>query len=56
MNVVEMNYKLHCLAEEERQAMIEIKYDSFLEEMYQLWELEQYAEDAYDEDACYYGA
>jgi hypothetical protein len=56
MNVAELNFELQCLAEEEKQAMIEIEYDAFLEEMYQLWELEQYAAEAYDEDAEYYGA
>lgn len=56
MTVEELNFELQCLADEERQAMIEIEYDAFMDEMYRLWELEQYSSDSYDLDAEFYGA
>ena len=56
MTVEELNLELQCLADEERQAMVDIEYDAFMDEMYRLWELEQYAADSYDLDAEFYGA
>lgn len=56
MTVEELNAELQSLAEEERQAMIDIEYDAFMDEMYRQWELEQYAEDSFDLDAEFYGA
>ncbi len=52
---MDVNLLLEELAEEERQRRIDEQYEEFMEEMYQLWELEQYAADSYDEDAIYYG-
>jgi hypothetical protein len=56
MTIEELNLELQCLADEERQAMVDIEYDAFMDEMYRLWELEQYAADSYDLDAEFYGA
>lgn len=52
---VGINVELQILANDEVEARIEEQYQEFLEEMYQLWELEQYASDSYDRDAQYYG-
>lgn len=56
MTVEQLNFELQCLADEERQAMIDIEYDAFMDEMYKMWELEQYASDSFDLDAEFYGA
>ena len=50
-----VNAELQVLSEEEIQAKIDVQYEDFLEEMYQLWAMEQYAEDCYDLDAEFYG-
>ena len=52
---VDINVELQILANDEVEARIEEQYQEFLEEMYQLWELEQYDSDSYDRDAQYYG-
>lgn len=50
-----VNAELQVLSEEEIQAKIDVQYEDFLEEMYQLWAMEQYADDCYDLDAEFYG-
>lgn len=51
----DINTELALLAEQATEERIEDQYNEFLEEMYQLWELEQYAADSYDLDALHYG-
>lgn len=51
-----INLELAIAAEIEREERIEEQYLEFLEEMYYLWEMEQYAADSYDRDAEFYGA
>lgn len=53
--LADINLELAILAEEAIEERIEEQYNEFMEEMYQLWELEQYASDSYDLDALYYG-
>ena len=56
MSVIDtINLELQIAAEVERAERIEQQYQDFLEEMYYLWEMEQYAADSYDLDAEYYG-
>ena len=55
MNLDAINTALQILANNEVEARIDEQYEEFLEEMHQLWELEQYASDSYDLDAQYYG-
>lgn len=50
LSLEEVNAELELIAEQERQLRIDSQYDEFLEEMYQLWELEQYAADSYERD------
>ena len=50
MDFDEINIELAELAEAEIQARVDAQYDEFMNEMYQLWELEQYAADSYDEE------
>lgn len=45
MDIEELNYELVCIAEEEKQAMIDLEYDAFLDEMYYILECQQYEED-----------
>ena len=45
MNIEELNFELECLAEEERQAMLEIEYEAFLEQMYYELECSQWERD-----------
>lgn len=51
----EINNLLADIAQEEKDAQLEIEYQEFLEEMHQLWSLEQEAHDLWDEDAIFYG-
>lgn len=51
----EINNLLADIAQEEKDAQLEIEYQEFLEEMHQLWSLEQEAHDMWDEDAIFYG-
>ena len=53
--LADINTELALLAEQATEERIEEQYNEFLEEMYQLWELEQYAADSYDLDALHYG-
>lgn len=53
--LTDINTELALLAEQAAEERIEEQYNEFLEEMYQLWELEQYAADSYDLDALHYG-
>jgi len=53
--LTDINTELALLAEQATEERIEEQYNEFLEEMYQLWELEQYAADSYDLDALHYG-
>jgi hypothetical protein len=53
--LADINTELALLSEQAIEERIEEQYNEFLEEMYQLWELEQYAADSYDLDAIYYG-
>ena len=50
-----INAELQVLSEQEIQDKIDAQYEDFLEEMYQLWAIEQYADDCYDLDAEFYG-
>ena len=55
MTIDELNAKLQCLADEDREAKIDSEYEQFLEYMYAMFENEQYERDCYDLDADYYG-
>ena len=56
LDIDAINLELAIAAEIEREERIEEQYLEFLEEMYYLWEMEQYAADSYDRDAEFYGA
>ena len=56
LDIETINIELQIAAEVEREERIEEQYNEFLEEMYALWEMEQYAADSYDRDAEFYGA
>jgi hypothetical protein len=51
----EINNLLADITQQEREAALEIEYQEFLEEMHQLWTLEQESMDSWDEDARFYG-
>lgn len=51
----EINNLLAEIVQQEREVALEIEYQEFLEEMHQLWSLEQDARDSWDEDALFYG-
>ena len=48
LSLDDVNAELDLIADHERQLRIDDQYEEFLEEMYQLWELEQYAADSYN--------
>lgn len=50
-----INAELQILAQEEVQSKIDLEWEEMMQELYQLWELEQYAEDAANADAEFYG-
>ena len=56
LDIETINIELQIAAEVEREERIEEQYNEFLEEMYALWEMEQYDRDCYDLDAEFYGA
>lgn len=49
-----INAELALLAEEAKNEQIEFEYEEFLNEMFAIWELEQYASDCSDLDAQFY--
>ena len=51
----EINEELELLAQQELEERIAFQYEEFMNEMYQLWALEQYASDCADMDAEFYG-
>jgi hypothetical protein len=56
MTIDEVNAELQLIAADNLDALVEAEYEEFLEQQYQLWELDQYANDCYDLDAEFYGA
>lgn len=51
MNIDQLNFELECLAEEAREERLDIQYQDYLEEMYYIFDCDQYQSDLelYDE-------
>ena len=55
MTLDEVNSELQLVAQELVDEVVDIQYNEMMEEMFELFELEQYARDCADLDAEYYG-
>lgn len=53
--LTDINTELQLIAQDEQEQVIELQYEEYINEMYQELQLQQNAQNSYDEDAIYYG-
>ena len=56
MTINSINTELQIIAQQSIESRIEEQYNEFLEEMYEIFAMEEYAMQCYDRDAEFYGA
>ena len=55
MTITELNVELNDLAEQERNAVVEADYESYMDRMMAEYNMRQFEAFSYDEDAVAYG-